>query len=212
MEPLHLSRFTLDPRAKDVRRGLVNPYELHRTIVALSPAVEGRRSLWRLEPASTEDPRPRLLLQTPAEPLWAALPPGWGDPQSRRIDGFLSRLAKGDRLRFRLRANATNDRAENGQRRVALATPGELLAWLLCQGDIRGFAIPRDADGWHEVQVTIRPPVAIVRKAGQRLALPPRLFEGRLEVVDPDRLRTAVERGLGRGRAFGLGLLSLAPE
>jgi len=37
------------------------------------------------------------------------------------------------------------------------------------------------------------------------------LFEGVIEVEDPVRARTTLERGLGPGKAVGLGLLSVAP-
>jgi CRISPR system Cascade subunit CasE len=36
------------------------------------------------------------------------------------------------------------------------------------------------------------------------------MFEGLLTCVDPERLHTAVLNGIGRGKAFGMGLLSLA--
>ncbi|MDO0929777.1 MobF family relaxase [Streptomyces sp. TG1A-8] len=36
-------------------------------------------------------------------------------------------------------------------------------------------------------------------------------FEGRLEVTDPDALRRALTQGIGRARAYGCGLLTLAP-
>jgi len=32
-----------------------------------------------------------------------------------------------------------------------------------------------------------------------------------MEVTDPGRLLQIIEQGLGRGKAFGLGLLSVAP-
>ena len=37
------------------------------------------------------------------------------------------------------------------------------------------------------------------------------LFEGRLEVVDPERALATLRRGVGPGKALGLGLLSVAP-
>jgi CRISPR system Cascade subunit CasE len=37
------------------------------------------------------------------------------------------------------------------------------------------------------------------------------LFEGVLEVTDPDRLRDALAHGIGSGKAYGFGLLSVAP-
>ena len=35
-------------------------------------------------------------------------------------------------------------------------------------------------------------------------------FDGLLEVAEPDRLRAAVRQGIGSGKGFGFGLLSLA--
>jgi CRISPR system Cascade subunit CasE len=35
-------------------------------------------------------------------------------------------------------------------------------------------------------------------------------FDGMLKCVDAERLRSAVINGVGRGKAFGMGLLSLA--
>lgn len=36
------------------------------------------------------------------------------------------------------------------------------------------------------------------------------LFEGRLEVTDRDALLAALQHGIGAGKAFGFGLLSVA--
>jgi CRISPR system Cascade subunit CasE len=36
------------------------------------------------------------------------------------------------------------------------------------------------------------------------------MFEGLLACVDPERLHAAVLNGIGRGKGFGMGLLSLA--
>jgi CRISPR system Cascade subunit CasE len=37
------------------------------------------------------------------------------------------------------------------------------------------------------------------------------LFEGRLRVTDAERFRTTIEHGIGSGKAYGFGLLSIAP-
>ncbi len=36
-------------------------------------------------------------------------------------------------------------------------------------------------------------------------------FDGILQVTDPDRFLTAIRSGIGSGKAFGFGLLSVAP-
>jgi CRISPR-associated protein, Cse3 family len=38
------------------------------------------------------------------------------------------------------------------------------------------------------------------------------LFTGYLKVTDADRFRTALEHGIGSGKAFGFGLLSIAAQ
>lgn len=37
------------------------------------------------------------------------------------------------------------------------------------------------------------------------------LFEGLLRVTNPDAFRSALEMGIGSGKAYGFGLLSIAP-
>jgi len=48
-------------------------------------------------------------------------------------------------------------------------------------------------------------------EAGKLLQVQAVLFEGRLEVVDPERALATLRRGVGPGKALGLGLLSVAP-
>ena len=49
------------------------------------------------------------------------------------------------------------------------------------------------------------------RKAKAVVTLASATFEGELRVTDAGQVRSALQQGLGHGRAFGLGLLSLAP-
>jgi CRISPR system Cascade subunit CasE len=50
------------------------------------------------------------------------------------------------------------------------------------------------------------------RKDERRITISGALFDGRLVVNDADRLRHAVGQGIGPGKAFGFGLLSLGPD
>jgi CRISPR system Cascade subunit CasE len=49
------------------------------------------------------------------------------------------------------------------------------------------------------------------RTANRLVTLAGVLFEGLLEVTDPDNLRLAIREGIGPGKAIGCGLLSVAP-
>jgi len=208
-----ISKLVLNPTSKAARRDLANPYEMHRTLSrAVSKALEeGReRLLWRLEPTRGLEP-PVVLVQTLTEPDWRVLEEGYAEVFPPKP--FEPALRPGQRLRFRLRANPTKRLAATGKR-VALKTPAEKIAWLerrLWEG---GFRLLEGETGplARILQDTF---VEVGRKKEQKegrlMQVQAVLFEGALEVVDPVRARATLERGIGPGKALGLGLLSLAP-
>ncbi|WP_117237798.1 type I-E CRISPR-associated protein Cas6/Cse3/CasE [Thermus sediminis] len=206
-----VSKLVLNPASRAARRDLANPYEMHRTLSkAVSQALkEGReRLLWRLEPTRGIEP-PVVLVQTLTEPLWSVLEEGYAEVFPPKP--FEPVLRPGQRLRFRLRANPAVRLAATGKR-VALKTPPEKLAWLerrLAEG---GFRLLEGETG---------PLVRILQdtflearhkgEEGRLVQIQAVLFEGVLEVVDPEKARATLERGVGPGKVLGLGLLSLAP-
>lgn len=209
-----LTKLVLNPASKAARRDLANPYEMHRTLSkAVSRALEGgeERLLWRLEPTRGLEP-PVVLVQTLTEPDWSVLEEGYA--QVFPPKPFHPALKPGQRLRFRLRANPAKRLAATGKR-VALKTPSEKIAWLerrLVEG---GFRLLEGERGpW--VQILQDTFLEVRRKkdgeeAGKFLQVQAVLFEGRLEVVDPERALATLRRGIGPGKALGLGLLSVAP-
>ena len=228
---LTLSRLLLDPRHPDVQRDLASPYELHRTLSRAFPDTEGPHRQSHGVLFRVEDPTPRgvpILVQSTTAPDWRHLPDGY-----TRADGpkpFEPEFVEGQRLRFRLVANPVRRVAAEGKkhpRREPLVhplpdpdsgRPDGYLPWLLRQADRHGFALPT-VDGEHgpEAQVLHLPfrtaprrangepiPKACVSHFGVR-------FDGTLTVTDPDALRSALHDGVGPAKAFGFGLLSLAP-
>jgi CRISPR system Cascade subunit CasE len=141
-----------------------------------------------------------------------------GDPGARdyllqapETKSFELALAPGQRLAFRLRANPTAKhwREEGGElkaRRDPLMREEEQRAWLERKGAAGGFGV---------LHLTIADEGTLRgRTAGDtRHALRFRAvrFEGVLEVLDPDQLWLTVQNGIGSGKSFGFGLLSLAP-
>ncbi|MGC8876998.1 type I-E CRISPR-associated protein Cas6/Cse3/CasE [Thermus sp.] len=218
-----VSKLVLNPASRAARRDLANPYEMHRTLSkAVSEALgEGReRLLWRLEPARGLEP-PVVLVQTLTEPDWGVLEEGYAEVFPPKP--FEPALRPGQRLRFRLRANPAKRLAATGKR-VALKTPLEKIAWLerrLMEGGFRllegeeGPLVRILQDTFLEVRRRkgVASPSGEHREEGERRLVQVQavLFEGRLEVVDPKKARATLERGIGPGKALGLGLLSLAP-
>ncbi|MCF2127077.1 type I-E CRISPR-associated protein Cas6/Cse3/CasE [Strepomyces sp. STD 3.1] len=108
-------------------------------------------------------------------------------------------------MRFLLDANATEATVRTGQRgkRVGLQT-AEMIDWWERQASRAGLAT---------VEVRSRPLGSVIAR---RLARNPTFLQAtRLEglalIADPIALQAAVLSGIGRGCAYGLGLLCLRP-
>lgn len=220
-----LSRIHLDPRCREVRRDLADPYQMHATLCrAFAPAqtkCPPGSLLWRLEPETDAQGRPRLLLQSASTPNWAALGiAGWLAEASAPVDVAarlrLDELATGRRFRFRLRANPCVTRAG---KRLGLMQGVDQERWLERQGERCGFALPRlDAADFLGDEAP-RPDVRISQEGmvrgrqhdGNALRIFAVLYDGLLTVTDATRFREALQSGIGHGKAIGLGLLSVAP-
>jgi CRISPR system Cascade subunit CasE len=170
-----------------------------------------------------------LLVQSVLAPDWARLPPPWlsptGRPEVKEIAEALGRIDTGSLLRFRLVANPTRkidtktgaDGRKNNGRRVELRGEDEWVAWLERKGEDSGFRLRAVSAAPHVPDVRSgREPRATGRKNGPdgsslRLTFGGVAFEGRLEVVDTARFHEGLRAGVGPGKAYGYGLLSVAP-
>lgn len=164
--------------------------------------------------------------------ILSARPPedrlGLFDIESRR---FEPRLAKGDRLRFSLRANPTvaakQPGAKRGKRidpvaRELAKLPKEKRAerryeittevgqtWLANQGERAGFMLPADpTTGRPRLSVDGANWRVVPRGKGRSpMSFGVLDFEGELEVSDPDAFLATLPQGFGKAKAFGCGLM-----
>ncbi|OUN01215.1 MAG: type I-E CRISPR-associated protein Cas6/Cse3/CasE [Firmicutes bacterium ZCTH02-B6] len=222
---MFLTLLRLNPSSAAVQRDLRDPHELHRTIMrafppVIDPEVEAR-SYWgvlhRLE-FDRRGGRILLYVQSRVAPDWSFLPEGylaqdgWENPAVKAVDHAYANLKAGRVLRFRLRANPTrkidtksgpNGEKRNG-RRVPLTGVDAQLAWLRRKAGDHGFEIL-------DASVTATGASELIYSHSTGRTLQSVLFEGRLIVRDPTRFRDALERGIGPGKAYGCGLLSIGP-
>lgn len=236
---IYLSRLVLDQRNRAVQRDLADCQQMHRTVMSLFPAAERAdpRSamgvLYRLE-TNPRTGQVILLLQSGVAPDWSRLEPGYladtageGNPMCKSVDEQYGRLAPGMRLAFRLRANPTRkidtrsgpDGERRNGRRVELRREEEQLDWLRRKGADCGFDVvearARPAPGSRAArpgeQTGTRSTQGEAGVERARLTFAAVLFEGELEVRDVARFRVALAKGIGPAKAYGFGLLSVAP-
>jgi CRISPR system Cascade subunit CasE len=205
---MYLSRLSLDPRSRQARRDLAEPYELHRTLLRAFPGAAAGgpgRVLYRPEYAR-DTGLTAVLVQSPGRPAWDALPEDYlrEAPACRSVEPA---FAPGRSLPFRLRANPSAKRRREGQRqgrREGLLTEDLQRAWLEAKAAAGGFRVlaalivPEGFAHGHKGG-----------PGGQDLTHLAVRFDGRLTVTDPAAFRRTLEAGVGSGKGFGFGLLSV---
>lgn len=208
---IYLSRLSLNLQSTAVRRDLSDVHQLHRTIMSQFDPTRGNRAaqrvLYRLD--SGRRLTPTVLIQSLSPPCWAledqyVLRP----PETKDVERALASIVTGQRLRFRLRANPTRRqpaRERPNAPRLPLTDWESRAGWLTRKMAEAG-ATPID-----EALDIVAQPRDTGNANGHRITVWPVLFDGILTVEDPDLLRQALVAGIGPARAYGNGLLSLAP-
>lgn len=146
-----------------------------------------------------------LSRTAPARPDWC---PSAGFQSKPIPDAFFTHVSFAFSLLAnptkKIRSNAQGERTKNG-RRVPLTQREDLLEWLQRKAEVGGFTmeaesvqtVPRGREFFHKTGAH-----------GTHAAVE---FRGRLTVTDPVLFRTTVATGIGSAKAFGFGLLVLAP-
>ena len=222
---MFLHRIHLDPRCREARRDLSDPYQLHSTLcrafsVPDRKCAEGE-FLWRYEPETDPAGYPRILVQSLTIPNWTGIGvKRWlakADPALDLKDRLkLDSLKVGQRFRFRLRANPCVTR--NGKR-LGLLRLEEQEKWIERKGKLHGFSLPQlasfDLSESSQEKVDIRISQEQMLRGNQHSGNAIRIFsvlyDGILTVTEPDSFRGALQTGIGHAKAMGLGLLSVAP-
>lgn len=207
----YLSRLVLNPSCEQAFADLASAYRMHRTVMrAFTAPRDGNRVLYRLDRLPPTGAA-CLLVQSSQPPDWSFLQrtPGYlATPQEAGMPNpaqtcFVLEVGQGEMLSFRLRANPTFRR---GKKRLGYRRRSDQLRWLTRQGAHWGFE-PLIVSATQEGTLLTRKPLGA---GSQALCFVSVLFTGVLRVVCAERLQAAAERGLGSGKAFGFGLLSLA--
>lgn len=227
---MYLSRLILNPRSRQVRRELADPYEMHRTIWQAFP--QGVFKIDRQKKASTGvlfrvdlHPRtavPTLLVQSRQKPDWSfllsseknyLLPP---EALPLDVENPATKMMKvsfrpGQVLSFRLRANPTVKKDREGEkqgRRVGLFREEDQLKWLERKIKLAGGALLSARTSNEE---NTKGMLFVEKEDKKRMRFLSVQFDGVLQVKDPAALEKALQAGIGSGKGLGFGLLSLAP-
>lgn len=228
-----LTRISINPARRNGRKLLTNPQAMHAAVRASFPpdlTEDGGRVLWRVDPHDHESV---LYIVGPEKPTGALIveQAGWDNrpAQSADYDRFLNSLMKGQRWHFEVVGNPTYS-VPNGKRGKVKAhvSVRHQLDWLYKQADRAGFKLaPRIDDEctdeerarWSnsDTPMVMERWTEVFSKGNEshnsrnKVRIAKARFSGTLEVTDAEALRHALTHGIGRARAYGCGLITLAP-
>ncbi len=207
---MYLSKLVLNERDRSVQHDLSNAHALHQRIMQAFPdePIEQPRCNWnilfRQEPDGDV-----ILVQSSIEPTWVHLPPRYLNTRVENpldvkpFDLQTSQLEPGRMFQFRLKANPSK-RDKQSRKLIGLFHQTDQIAWLERQASQHGFKLLG-------VDVIPTPNVFGVKEKGKApIQILTVMYQGILEITNSALFINAVQQGIGRGRSYGCGLLSLA--
>lgn len=215
---MFLSKLILNEQKPKVQRDLGNAHDLHRTIMQAFPDEADQHSvdwnprqewniLFRQEP-NQESRSAIILVQSDIEPNWSFLDEEYLSdrhplPTSKPFTVSTKTLEKRKMFRFRLKANPSKRDKKTGKT-VGFFNQQDQLEWLERQGDRCGFKP-------HNVIVQPSPNIYGRKKPKTKpIQIKTVLFQGILAVTDATTFLTTLQQGIGRGKSYGCGLVSIA--
>lgn len=205
---MYLSRILLDTTKRETLLALSSPAMFHGAVESAFSG-ERKRNLWRVDQLngqyyllilSHDVPRPDAALEQFSKSGTAC--------ETKDYEPLLQRVKNGTSWNFMLRANPTYSvSAEKGARgRVcAHSTTEHQRQWLLRQSLQHGFTLEEEQfdvvmSRWYHFSKGIK---------GKQVSLLAATYTGRLTVTDADAFRDMLTQGLGREKAYGVGLMTL---
>ena len=206
---MYLSRVALDVHKRSTMTALANPQQFHGA-VEQAFAGERRRRLWRLDQLGD---RLYLLLLSEDTPDLRHMVEQFGTgeiPETKDYTPLLERIGPGTIWRFRLTANPTKsvpdpkDPVKRGKICAHVTTEYQE-KWLLERGEKCGYRLIPDGFAvtqcqWRRFQKGHK---------GRPVSLLSVTYEGVLEVTEAEKFQRVLTEGMGRGKAYGLGLMTV---
>ncbi|WP_422647430.1 type I-E CRISPR-associated protein Cas6/Cse3/CasE [Actinoalloteichus caeruleus] len=225
---LWLTRIVPDLASRRVRHDLGDIVRMHRRVLSMFPDGlngEARRKLgvlFRVENTVSQT----VLVQSAVRPDLSGLPYWYGDSATRPLAPLVDALAPGRAVHYRIAGNAIRRlgpgspfRAKFGD--VMPLGGAEAEQWWARKAaevglDLRSvLTTPLDAalgTKWRRSGGEEKAEQSGRREKKDRPVRHSRtLFEGHAVIADAGALRTGLRDGVGRGKAYGCGLLTLAP-
>lgn len=207
---MYLSRLTLDTANRNTMKALVSPSIFHGAIES-SFIGSRKRNLWRIDSLNGTQ---YLLILSKDTPDFADAARQFGGQNAaeweyKPYDSFLASITDGSVWNFRLTANPTHSKKTDSGRRgkvYAHITEKYQKEWLIKRSEKNGFLLDENS-----FSVVSSRWLKFHKKSSgnSMLSILSVTYEGLLKVSNADAFRKALTEGIGRGKAYGMGLLTI---
>ncbi len=203
---MYLTRLKLDINNRKTMRALVAPNLFHGAIERAF-SEERKRNLWRIDTLHGET---YLMILSEDKPNLSSVAEQFSLPETQwetlPYEKLLDRITVGSRWHFRLVANPTVRRVHKDHKVMAHITSNHQKEWLWNRAERFGFELEED-----EFQVTGNRWYRFRKQKEEKayVSLLAVTFEGILTVKDAELFKQTLCNGIGREKAFGMGLLTV---
>lgn len=217
---MFLSRVALNTNRRETMAALASPHLLHGAIESTigKSQKQQQRNLWRIDWFESIC---YLILLSKDHPDLTHIVKQFGyttkNPQweTKDYNPLLERLKIGDIWRFRLQANPTHSSSREKKevtdrgKVFAHVTQEQQRQWLMQRAVSRGFSIEED-----QFDVVHTEWKRFLKNKNEKhwVTLRIAIYEGILTIQNVDVFRNTLINGIGRGKAYGCGLLTVAQQ
>lgn len=212
---MYLSRVYLDQERIETMKAIYRPRLLHGA-VEQGFAGKRQRRLWRIDRLDEDC---QLLVLSGEEPDFAHIVEQFGFPDSeplwetKEYRPLLAKLKTGQSWQFRLCANPTRSSAKDKDQGMARGkvfahvTQEQQKKWLLQRAVNVGIILDENAfdvvqTNWYKFSNN--------QSEKNMITIRTATFEGMLTISDLERFKNVLISGIGRAKAYGCGLMTLA--
>lgn len=201
---MYLSRIALNMQRYETMGALQQTERLHAMIAACFSLNE--KKLWRIDSLKGKS---WLLVLSETPPISDTISEQIGfigeTWETKDYTPLMERIKENSAWHFRLTANPTQSiPVQGGRGKVkAISVVPKQREWLQRQGEKHGFNVQQDqfdvvANEWKHF-----------KHRQEEITLLSTTFEGYLTVTDPRLFGEVLIQGIGRGKAYGLGLMTV---
>ncbi len=167
-----------------------------------------------------------ILVQSNTSPDWSKLPTHYSLELNNNNKGIYVKNIKALPLKieensifaFKLRANPTqkkSDRSKKNINRIPFMKEQDQIKWLLKKGQLHGFQVlslklNKDMPNLLLQDQSLYQGKKKQGKKIHKLTFFSVLFEGLMKIIDKKKFVIALQNGIGSGKGFGFGLVTLA--